>query len=248
MASPQPAGNPVPERRDFRKEVTESIIRMLEQGVAPWQKPWDAATVGNLAVPFNPTSNNPYRGGNAICLMASAIRKGFDDPRWMTYKQAAANDWQVRGGEKGTQIEFWEKRAEGKDGKSLAAGDGSDHEENGRQTESRFIHRVYTVFNAKQIDRIPAQEPRAHSAFAAIETGEQILRNSGADITHDQADRAFYSRSTDSIHLPLRELFRDAPGYYGTALHELAHWTGHPDRLDRKKARFIREFLDQGAP
>ena len=133
MASPQSATNQTPERRDYRKEVTESIIQMLEQGVAPWQKPWDAATVGNLAVPFNPTSNNPYRGGNAIYLMASAIRKGYDDPRWMTYKQATANDWQIRGGEKGTQIEFWEKRAEVKDGKTLAAGDGSDHEETGRQ-------------------------------------------------------------------------------------------------------------------
>ena len=59
MASPQFVGNEIPARRDFRKEVTESIIKMLEQGVAPWQKPWDAATVGNLAVPFNPTSNNP---------------------------------------------------------------------------------------------------------------------------------------------------------------------------------------------
>jgi antirestriction protein ArdC len=151
MASPQHTESQAAERRDFRKEVTESIIQMLEQGVAPWQKPWDAATVGQLAVPFNPTSNNPYRGGNAIYLMASAIRKGYDDPRWMTYKQAAANDWQVRGGEKGTQIEFWEKRTEAKDGKSLAAGDGSAHEETGQQTESRFIHRVYTVFNAKQI-------------------------------------------------------------------------------------------------
>jgi antirestriction protein ArdC len=58
MASPQFAGNQIPERRDYRKEVTESIIQMLQQGVAPWQKPWDAATVGNLAVPFNPTSND----------------------------------------------------------------------------------------------------------------------------------------------------------------------------------------------
>ncbi len=140
-------GNEIPERRDFRKEVTESIIKMLEQGVAPWQKPWDAATVGNLAVPFNPTSNNPYRGGNAIYLMASAIRKGFDDPRWMTYKQAAAKGWQVRGGEKGTQIEFWEMRVEGKDGKSLAAGDGSDHEETGRRNvAARAITRLPSFF------------------------------------------------------------------------------------------------------
>src|SRR5580692_9089621 len=121
MASPQPVGNPIPERRDYRKEVTESIIQMLQRGVAPWQKPWDAATVGNLAVPFNPTSNNPYRGGNAIYLMATAIRKGYDDPRWMTYKQASANGWQVKGGEKGTQIEFWElKKTSKADGKTLS--------------------------------------------------------------------------------------------------------------------------------
>src|ERR1700749_915891 len=140
MASPHPGGNPGSERRDYRKEVTESIIQMLEQGVAPWQKPWDAATVGNLAVPFNPTSNNPYRGGNAIYLMASAIRKGYDDPRWMTYKQAAANGWQVRGGEKGTQIEFWERQAQPDDGKSRAAGERSDQEETGRENQAKFIH------------------------------------------------------------------------------------------------------------
>src|SRR5580700_5877024 len=39
--------------------------------------------------------------------------------------------------------------------------------------------------------------------------------------------------SDDSIHLPQKDAFKDAPGYYGTALHELAHWTGHPSRLNR---------------
>src|SRR5258707_3568215 len=33
--------------------------------------------------------------------------------------------------------------------------------------------------------------------------------------------------------LPPKYASRDAAGYYGTALHELAHWTGHPSRLDR---------------
>src|SRR5216684_3289037 len=59
------------------------------------------------------------------------------------------------------------------------------------------------------------------------------LTKSGANIAHDPADRAFYSRSQDSIHLPPKDAFKDAAGYYGTALHELAHWTGHPSRLDR---------------
>src|SRR5512144_424335 len=103
MASTQSA--PIPEKRDFRREVTESIIRMLEQGVAPWQKPWNGS---ELQTPFNPTSDKSYRGGNAIHLMAAGMKRGYGDPRWMTYRQAAENGWQVRKGEKGTQIEFWD--------------------------------------------------------------------------------------------------------------------------------------------
>ena len=34
--------------------------------------------------------------------------------------------------------------------------------------------------------------------------------------------------------MPNREQFKDASGYYGTLFHELAHWSGHPTRLDRK--------------
>ena len=222
-----------PQKRDFRQEVTDNIVQMLEKGVAPWQKPWEAR--GNsLGMPMNPTTGKAYRGGNAIHLIATALRRGYDDSRWMTYKQAAENGWQVRKGEKGTQIEFWEaKQAEAKSSAptSREGEDGSEKPE--RQEDRRLIHRVYTVFNAKQIEGVPAHQPRQHSAFEAVRAGEQILQNSGASIAHDQADRAFYSRGGDSIHLPPKDSFKEASGYYGTALHELAHWSGHPSRLNR---------------
>ena len=57
---------------------------------------------------MNPTTGKTYRGGNAIHLMATGLHKGYGDPRWMTYRQAAEFGWQVRKGEKGTHIEFWE--------------------------------------------------------------------------------------------------------------------------------------------
>ena len=95
--------NPEQQNRDHRQEVTDSIISLLEQGVAPWQKPWQG-----IGIPTNPTTDKAYRGGNAVHLMATALQRGYDDPRWMTYKQAAENDWQVKKGEKGTRIEFWE--------------------------------------------------------------------------------------------------------------------------------------------
>src|SRR5271155_4353012 len=100
-------GNPL--LRDFRQEVTDSIVGMLERGVAPWQKPWKPGA-SSLGIPFNPTSDRVYRGGNAIHLMATGLQRGYEDPRWMTYKQASDNGWQVRRGEKGTQIEYWEAK------------------------------------------------------------------------------------------------------------------------------------------
>src|SRR5262249_23743504 len=92
-------------RRDFRQEVTDSIVKMLEEGVAPWQKPWEP---GALELPLNPTTDRSYRGGNALQLMAAGMRRDYKDPRWMTYKQAHEQGWQVRKGEKGTHIEFWQ--------------------------------------------------------------------------------------------------------------------------------------------
>jgi hypothetical protein len=108
-----------------------------------------------------------------------------------------------------------------------------DNDESAKGSQRRLIHRIYTVFNANQIEGVPAYERPQPTAFEAVQSGERILANSGAKIAHDQHDRAFYSRSSDSIHLPSKEAFKDAPGYYGTALHELAHWTGHPSRLNR---------------
>src|SRR5271169_5509879 len=102
-------------KRDLRQEVTDDIIAALEKGAAPWQKPWQA---GAFEMPINPTSGKPYRGGNAIQLILSGMRSGYEDPRWITYRQAQENSWQVRRGEKGAQIEFWQfpdNRAESPD-------------------------------------------------------------------------------------------------------------------------------------
>jgi len=234
----EPNSNEVPAKRDFRKEVTDQIVEMLEKGTAPWQKPWEP---GSLQLPFNPTTEKNYRGGNALHLMAVGTRKGFDDPRWLTYKQAAANGWQVRVGEKGTQIEFWQFGEDGKKGQNpreQSKPDAANGDYRGP------LRKVFTVFNAKQIDGIAPYVPKERAAWEVAETGESILQNSGARIVHDQNDRAFYSRSADRIHLPPDAAFKSAADYYGTALHELAHWSGHPDRLNRQTLNESYRFGD----
>ena len=66
------------------------------------------------------------------------------------------------------------------------------------------------------------------------EIAEAILAASGAVIRHDQADGAFFLPVKDEIHLPPKEAFPNLGGYYATALHELAHWTGHESRMNRE--------------
>ncbi len=222
-------------KRDLRQEVTDDIIAALEKGTAPWQKPWQA---GAYEMPFNPTTSKPYRGGNAIHLMVMGMKKGFEDPRWLTYRQAQEHGWQVRRGEKGAQIEFWQFPNAG----SEAEGESKDKTPEGRS--NRLIYRVYTVFNAGQIDGVSPHAPRVRQEWEILQAGESILKNSRARISHDQADRAFYNRISDSIHLPLKAAFKSAAEYYGTALHELSHWTGHPTRLDRETLNETYSFGD----
>ena len=80
------------------------------------------------------------------------------------------------------------------------------------------------------------------TTFEIVETGEQILKDSGAKIFHDQADRAFYNRQFDTIHLPPRAAFPSAEAYYGTSIHELVHWTGHASRLNHETLNKSRGF------
>src|ERR1700746_1270642 len=78
-----------------------------------------------------------------------------------------------------------------------------------------------------------ALEPERTYDWDPVEQAEKLLQASGAKIEHSQSGGAYYRLSTDTIRLPSPDRFETPSGYYGTALHELGHWTGHPDRLDR---------------
>lgn len=205
------------------RDVVERLIRQMEEGTGPFVQPWDARM--DLGLPMNPTTGKTYKGGNLLHLWALQNAWDVRDNRWMTYKQAAAVGAQVRKGEKASVIEFW---------------DWSPVEEAKRSGDPELIAKAHPkvffprVFNASQIDGLPAlvlpeqrPEPEIHQAC------EKVIQDSGANIHHDGGNQAFYRPMTDSIHLPERNTFHSASGYYATALHELGHWTGFPSRLNR---------------
>jgi putative DNA primase/helicase len=202
--------------KDFRQEITDDVIKMIEVKTAPWLQPW---TTGEILAAFNPTTNNLYRGGNVIALMCASLRKGYTDPRWMTYRQAAERGWRVRTGEKSSRIEFFKE-------------DVTEDEKTGKE-KKQLVARHYPVFNAQQIEGIPKIVLPKKEEWEAIQAGERIMKLSGAVIKHGGSE-AYYSPASDHIQLPKRECFYNAAMFYSTACHELGHWTGHKTRLNRE--------------
>ncbi len=85
---------------------TMAVIEALERGTTPWQKPWSNEYAAAMQVPYNMVRQNRYRGGNVVQLWGTALERGYEDPRWCTYKQAEEKGWQVRAGERGVVVEY----------------------------------------------------------------------------------------------------------------------------------------------
>ena len=91
------------------------------------------------------------------------------------------------------------------------------------------------VFNVEQTANLPERLtalPTPKPLPEAIEQVEAFLKAIGAKVLHG-GNRAFYAPRLDLITLPEPARFESAPHYYATSLHEHAHWSGHPSRLNR---------------
>ena len=233
----RPSGGPTSAERteEYYRKVADALIEQIERGTAPWTQGWTAGE-SQRRLPANVKTGKAYRGGNSVWLASVAERSGYGDHRWGTFKQVKEVGGQLCRGERGSQILYWdwEKRraARNRNGKPVLDEKGQPVYET-RRREVPFVYR-YTVFNAEQCDGLPArsadERPRN---WNPVEEAERVLQATGARITHDGQDRAYYDLRRDRITLPYREQFPNSPTYYQAALHELGHWTGHPDRLNR---------------
>lgn len=206
---------------DLYASVTDKIIAALEAGTAPWVCPWARGT--GSALPLNIFTRKPYRGINVLLLNMQTLSHGFHVNRWMTFKQASEMDARIRKGEHATSIVFFK----------MLERDGAANDPGTRKVIP--LIRSYNVFNVAQMDGLPqvmTEPPAPPPGWTPIDAAEDVLTRSGATIRHG-GDRAFYRPADDLIYMPPRESFPDASHYYGTALHELTHWTGAPTRCNR---------------
>lgn len=198
--------------------VTATILDLMSTHGSNWIKPW-GVNGGGLQV--SAETGKAYTGINQLLLMSSQ----YADNRWGTYKAWKRMGAQVNKGEKGTQIIFF---------KPLSITDRDTGEE-----KNIPMARVYTVFNASQVEGVAPLEKPQDGTGERIKAVEAFVSATGADIRHGHSG-AFYKPTADWVGMPNLESFLDTDAstatenYYSTLLHELSHWTGHRSRLDRK--------------
>lgn len=220
---------------DIYQAVTDRILSILDQGVAPWRQPIRGTGSEGL-LPTNLASLRAYRGINVFLLAMTSWAEGFSSPYWMTYRQAAAKGGHVRKGEKGSLVIFWKQYA--------------TRDKKTDEPIKVLVLRHYTVFNAEQCEGIelpsptaPAESETEQSPFEPIETCAAIVAGyAGGPAIEHRGSRACYRPRTDTVQIAEPERFESGESYYATLFHELAHSTGHSKRLNRGLDRDLKSF------
>ena len=218
------------------ERVTERISELLQQGIVPWQKPWNA----HVGPPRNGVSGRHYRGLNVFMLSHS----GFDTPWWFSPKQVNDLGGHISKGQKVSWVHFFKPwLPKGGLVETSEVNSEADSVEVSTRVRPVVIIRAYRVVNLNQcegpgIDKFWAKHPpegridNDNDPIAACERIVEAMPQRPA-IRHG-GDRAFYRPASDVIQVPPMETFVSSEMFYGTLFHEMTHATGHEDRLNRK--------------
>lgn len=82
----------------YVRSVADYFIEEMKKSTAPWQQDWDNAA---NVVPVSAVTEAPYRGTNALLLMAVRMSQGYGDNRWLTFRQVQELGGKVKKGEHG---------------------------------------------------------------------------------------------------------------------------------------------------
>jgi len=216
------------DRTSLYDEITNKIIAELEAGRVPWVQPWGTtAAQAPLALPKSAATGRQYSGINILILWGAAIERAFTGQSWLTFRQALSLGGHVRKGERGTTVVYADR--------FVPANERRRAHEAGEEAQAVAFLKRFTVFNTDQCNGLPSEiattapppppgliEPRV----------EKLIKATGIDFRIG-GNRAFYVPAEDYVQVPPPQAYFEPINWHRTALHELAHASGHPSRLNR---------------
>ncbi|MDQ0363249.1 5' nucleotidase, NT5C type [Breznakia pachnodae] len=217
--------------KDAQQEFVDRLLESLGNGIIPWQSRWDQGVMK----PINGVSGKPYRGVNQLNLWMKSLTSGFDDPRWLTFKQANELGCKIKKGSVGSNVYHYSFKDE-RTNKYVPYNEYVEMEPEEKE-HIKTLTKVYKVFNGSQITGLePLPDNERVVSFSntlAADFVDQLQVRMGVNVLQHKS-RAFYNISEDQVYVPDKSQFRTEQGYYATLLHEMAHASGHESRLNRE--------------
>lgn len=223
-------------QNDIYAQITGAIIKELENGTVPWQKPWQN---GEFRGCISHTSGKPYSMLNQWLLMNKA-------GEWLTYKQIQKEGGKVKAGEKSSFVVFWSF--------TDVVKKETETDENGNKIEVCKVVKRYPMlkgYNVFHIDQCEGIKPKFNNKaktyeHTPVEMAEKVVaeyvERENLRLEIKDTNRACYSPSFDRVEIPMRKQFKEGAEYYSTLFHELTHSTGHAKRLNRPEVVNVNFF------
>ena len=218
---------------DFVNGIAQTIKQNIAKGAGVWVDDFDRE--GSALLPINSQASN-YRGVNICALLMAQMENGFKSNQWLTFRQIKDLNGSVNKGEKSTLVFFFtsydKKGVASEDKKTSVYQNGKEQTAIIKKGET-FQYAVvcpkyYHVFNRTQTNLQPIENTAVINAN--IQT---VLDKHQPKIIHHDQGSAYYDLPNDMIKMPLQKYFKTPADYQATLLHELAHFTMHPSRLNR---------------
>ena len=245
------------------QRFAEMLIKRMEEMQKDWHKGWIGG--GSMfGLPQN-ISGRTYEGSNAFLLFLHTAENGYKAPVYMTYGQLYKEGAHVLKGEKAVPVFKWGFSIKDKDGKKVTEEEFDNMtDDEKKECKRRPFLKIYPEFNIDQTNMSEVNKEKYDAVVSQFRKTDVPTITDGmyvnkaidrmmekqewvCKIQYDKEEKgAYYSPAKDIVVLPTKaqfrihpddpeECFKDGQEYYGTALHEMAHSTGHPSRLDRLK-------------
>lgn len=245
------------------QRFAEMLIKRMEEMQKDWHHGWIGG--GSMfGLPQN-ISGRTYEGSNAFLLFLHTAGNGYKAPVYMTFGQLHKEGAQVLKGEKAVPVFKWGFSTKDKDGKKVTEEEFHNMtDDEKKECNRRPFLKIYPEFNIDQTNMSEVNKEKYDAVVSQFRKTDVptitdgMYVNKAIDrmmekqewvcrIQYDKEEKgAYYNPAKDIVVLPTKaqfrihpddpeECFKDGQEYYGTALHEMAHSTGHPSRLDRLK-------------
>lgn len=255
-----------PGAQNAMEAFADHMVKVMEDMKrSDWKKGWSVGSNGMFGLPMN-IKGFTYSGVNAMITSFHTLDNGYTAPVYMTFKQASKYGCHVKEGERAIPIinagvhkyynrkpisdeEYDQLPDEEKDKVYKRHHITSFAEFNIDQTNLKEVNKdLYDKLASLFHGEAPSYD--REGMFASPEL-DRMLKNQewvcSVDCSH-VTDSAYYRPSTDQIVIPMKEqfkvsdtpdeIFKDGQEFYSTALHEMAHSTGHQSRLNRPVSSF----------